>query len=327
MNRRTISRMTLTAIVPLALVLAGASVACAGRSSLEKATAGGGVPVGDHELSLEVGGEKRSYLLHVPAGLDAKRAVPLVLLFHGGFGTGKGMQEMTGMDEIADREGFITIYPDGEARAWNAGECCGRPQRRDVDDVGFVRALIEKARAELPVDPRRVYAAGMSNGAMFVHRVGCELSDMVAAIGTVSGTIRVANCPTERPVPIIHFHGTADKRVPWEGGTGENSLSGVHTSVPDTISGWQRRDGCSDKSEVVAVHGQVSCESYAPCRDGADVVLCTVRAGGHQWPGGEPVWEKKLGPMTTDISASKAIWDFFKAHPMPAPGQDGAKGD
>ncbi len=298
------------------MLLAAALVSCARDANLAAEAPGGRIGPGDHNLGLTVKGLKRTYLLHVPPSLKPDLPAPLVFLFHGAYGNGKAEQKMAKMDPIADREGFINVYPDGLGRAWNSGDCCGRPQKQGISDVEFVRALIKELSGRLSIDRRRIYAAGMSNGAMFVHKLGCDLSDEIAALGSVSGTIREADCKPKRPVPIISFHGTADERLPWNGGPGQNPAAGIHTSVPKTIKGWEDRNGCEGKPAVVLKKGDVTCESYAPCKDDADVILCTIQGGGHQWPGGEPFWESKLGHMSTDVSASEEMWKFFKAHPM-----------
>jgi polyhydroxybutyrate depolymerase len=286
-------------------------------ASVGSATAASGpLAPGDHDNETRVGGMRRTYRVHVPSSAGTDRPVPLVFLFHYGFGTGEGMQKNTQMDAIADREGFITVYADGVARGWNAGTCCGRASEENIDDVGFVVAMIKEIGARHPIEPKRIYATGLSNGGMFAYRLACEKSDTFAAVGVVSAVVRTSSCNPTRPVPIIHIHGTADPRVPWKGGVGKNKATGYNPPVMETIEGWVKRNGCSPTPKVTLKKGAVTCDTY-PSSNGADVTLCRIEGGGHNWPGSKPSLEKLLGPVNQDISASEEIWKFFKAHPMP----------
>lgn len=145
-------------------------------------------------MQLSSGGQDRTYLVHVPAGLSG--AAPLVLMLHGGYGTGAQAERSYGWDALADQDHFVVAYPDGLDRAWNSGGgCCGKAARRDVDDVAFLTAVVADVEARVPVDPARVYAAGMSNGAMMAYRLACD-SDVFAAIGPGP-----ARSPRTRPAP------------------------------------------------------------------------------------------------------------------------------
>ncbi len=172
---------------------------------------------GDHGLQLVHAGRVRSYTLHVPTGLDAGRPLAMVLAFHGGLGTAAYMPALTGFSRTADREGFLVAYPNGSGAledrlfTWNGGTCCGYSSRENVDDVGFVRAVIDDIAAHFPLDPRRIYATGISNGGILSYRLACELSDRIAAIGPVAGTQNFPGCAPSAPVAVVHFHGTADQ--------------------------------------------------------------------------------------------------------------------
>ncbi len=266
----------------------------------------------DATWTLEYGGVQRTFYVHVPASYHPTAAIPVVLDFHGF--TSDAIQEelLTGMVQKADEEGFVTVHAEGLGvpQSWNAGACCGYAATANIDDVGFVSAMIDQLEAKICVDTHRVFATGMSNGGFLSHRLGCELSARIAAIAPVAGVLGIPTCKPTRPVPIMEFHGTLDPLVPYDG----DPVLGF-PSVPDTFQGWATRDGCTGKAVSTYKKGDSSCQTYETCKAGAEVTLCTVQGGGHTWPGGLPV--PTLGYTTTDLSATDAMWTFFKAHPMP----------
>jgi len=255
-------------------------------------------------------GTNRTARVHVPKSYDKTIATPVVLNFHGYTSNGMQQEALSLMTPKSDKEGFVVVYPEGLNSSWNAGVCCGQSQTAMVDDVGFVSDLIDALEAQLCVDPKRVFATGMSNGGFLSHRLACELSNRIAAVAPVAGVLGVPNCKPSRPVPIIHFHGTADPLVPYNG-----NPSLMFPSVPDTFAGWSTRDGCTGMSMETYRMADSHCDTFAMCAGGAAVRLCTVDGGGHTWPGGTPV--PSLGYTTTNISATDEMWTFFKQHPMP----------
>ncbi len=270
--------------------------------------------------SLVFDGEERSFRVHVPTGYDGSAAVPLVLVLHGGGGSGEQIElRSSDMNAVADREGFLAVYPDGTGtiRTWNAGGCCGGAVRNDVDDVGFVRALLDGIEGSLCVDADRVFATGMSNGAMLSHRLACELSDRLAAVAPVAGVEMAPACPTNGRVALMQVHGSMDGHVPWEGGVGCGPAGVAFTSVPETMSRWRMRNGCEETSTPFVTEGDGSCVRYDGCE--ADVVLCTIEGGSHSWPGGAPnmgvVECPADGEQSSTFEASEQIWSFFEAHP------------
>jgi polyhydroxybutyrate depolymerase len=267
---------------------------------------------------ISTGSGERTYLLHIPPGYRQDRQMPVVLNFHGGGGFAAAQVELSGMNPFADTNGFIVAYPEGiqavvgRLETFNAGDCCGRAERLDVDDVSFSAAILDDLQQKLCIDPKRVYATGMSNGAMMSYRLACELSGRVAAIAPVAGDLVFDNCQPDRPVPVMHFHGTADQRVPYSGGEADGL---VFPSVSSTISFWVKNNGCLQTPAVTYQKGEVTCETYNSCQENAEVTLCTIENGGHTWPGGQPY---PLGGKTSnDISASERMLEFFLAHPMP----------
>lgn len=270
--------------------------------------------------SLEHGGLTRTFRVRLPPGYDASQPHPVVLLFHGGGGSGRQLEENSArFDPIADREGAIAIYPDGTGllKTWNGEGCCGAAVREDVDDVGFVAALLDHLEAEVCVDPRRVFATGMSNGGIFSHRLGCELSERIAAIGPVAGVAMTSTCTPSRPVPMLHIHGSEDAHVPWEGGEGCGPAGVPFPAVSTSMEGWRTRNTCGSSTTATTTEGDGHCDAYDGCA--ADTVLCTIEGGGHSWPGGEPSADVADCPadgfQSTTFDASEALWTFFAAHP------------
>ena len=204
---------------------------------------------GDHTRTLQHDGRARSYIVHVPPKYDAK-PTPVVLAFHGGGSNAEQMVRFCGLNEKADKEGFIVVYPNGTGRiermlTWNGGNCCAYAMWNNVDDVGFTRALLDDLATVANIDTKRVFATGISNGGIMCYRLASELSDRIAAIASVAGTMGVKTCNPKRPVPVMHFHGTEDKFLPFKGGIGERSLAQVvFISVDQTIQTWVKADGC-----------------------------------------------------------------------------------
>jgi len=289
---------------------------------------------GDHTRTLQVDGRERSYLVHIPPKHDPKQPTPVVLAFHGGGGNAEQMVRFCGLNEKADKEGFIVVYPSGTGRfekmlTWNGGNCCGYAQWNKVDDVAFTRALLDDLAKFANVDPKRVYATGMSNGAIMCYRLASELSDRIAAIAPVSGPMGTEKCSPRRPVAVIHFHGTDDQYAPFEGGKGRGVSQTDFYSVEHSIRAWVKANGCPEMPVVTDLPDKaddgmkVQRKTYGPGSDGAEVVLVEIKGGGHTWPGRDPV-VRFLGKSTKDISANDLMWEFFKKHPMGYTEEEGA---
>ncbi len=280
---------------------------------------------GDHQGELTVDNLRRTYRLHIPRSYDSRQPTPLVLAFHGRLGTGKQMEKLTNLSGLADKRGFLVAYPNGVGRSWNAGHGTGKAEAQGVNDVKFTGRLIDSLGQTLNLDGRRVYATGFSNGAVFVHRLACELPEKIAAIAAVAGTMAppiARTCQPHRPVAVLQIHGTADPIVLWEGGRTKGG--GFVESVAATIAGWVARDGCAAQPEVSDIGGGVSCESYRPGLKAARVMLYRVEGGGHTWPGGYQYLPKKVvGDTNRSWDASEAIWDFFLSHPLNESGDCG----
>lgn len=215
---------------------------------------------GDHTRSIRVGELQRRYRVHIPAKHDAAKPTPVVIAFHGGGGNPESMIKLSGLSEKSDEAGFIVVYPFGIGRlenqllTFNCGGCCGYAMENKIDDVAFTRALLDDLATVVKVDADRVFATGLSNGGIMSHFVASELSDRIAAIAPVGGPLMMDAPNAKRPVPVMHFHGTADAFAPFAGGYGKGSFGrkGVtdFRSVEHTIQAWVKLNGCATEHNI-----------------------------------------------------------------------------
>jgi polyhydroxybutyrate depolymerase len=267
-------------------------------------------------------GVQRSYILYIPSSVDPSLPTPLVIAMHGGTGNAGSIIFSSEFNQVADDHGFIVVYPNGAGHledkllTWNGGTCCGYAQRNNVDDVGFIRAMIVDIESRLSIDPKRIYATGMSNGGIMSYRLACEASDLFAAIAPVAGTLNFSPCSPTEPVAVIDFHGTADQNLPYAGGFGSESLVNVDfASVKDSVDFWISFNECSSQPETSS-SDEVQHDVWEGCRNDSTVELYTIIDGGHAWPGGGMGWPGSDEP-TQAISASEVIWEFFSEHSKP----------
>ncbi len=289
---------------------------------------------GDSSGSILYGGLERTYRIHIPSGHDRTKPAPLVLLFHGGGGTGQGMENLTlgGFNRLADREGFIVVYPDGIEKHWNDGRGLQnyRAHRENIDDVGFISALIDDLKERWNIDLTRIYAAGISNGGQFSQRLACEHSHRISAIGVVATQLPehfFSTCAPKRPVSVLMMPGTEDPLVPWEGGEigfrrGRKFRRVL--SVHESLRFWAKQNQCPGSPLITYEPDRdpndgtrVRREAYVPCGHETEVVLYAVEGGGHTWPGGDQYLPARIiGKTSRDIDANEVIWDFFKRHTL-----------
>lgn len=288
--------------------------------------AGGAITVpGDYRYTLEHGGRQRQYRIHVPATYRPEVPAPLLLALHGGGGSmdHMGQDDNYGLLSFAARSGQVLVLPNGVSRlrsgmlaTWNAGNCCGRARDEAVDDVAFIREVVERVQRQLAIDPRRIRATGMSNGAMMAYRLACELPDLFSAVVAVAGTDNTRACPAGRPVSVLHIHARNDSHVLYEGGAGPDAVDRAlitdFRSVPGTVAQWVTRNQCAPTPRRVLDREGARCELYAPCAGGAQVQLCVTDAGGHSWPGGS---KRRGEPPTQALSANEVMASFFEQLP------------
>lgn len=328
-TRRT-RQLLVTAIALLAVPCLGAALILYLASSPSLACrrpAEGPARPGTSNRTLRSGGMQRCYRLHLPPDYDGTRPLPVVISLHGLVSNPLGQAYLSRWDDIADREGFAVVYPQGTGfpLRWNAS---AEFEISPVDDVQFLRDLIAQLQDVMAVDPARIYVNGMSNGGAMSHRLACEAAEVIAAVGIVSGpTVSVpGGCNPSRPIPVIAFYGTADDLVRYGGMAASsghpsflsrllrlNARAVAFPSVTDWIEDWAARDGCDLVPETLPPVGDVSGIRYSDCAGGAEVILYTIEEGGHAWPGGGPT---HVGKTSLDINASGTMWGFFEAHPL-----------
>ena len=286
-------------------------------------------PAPTHAINID--DELRNYELHVPETERPPSGWPLVVVFHGLGGSASQMRARTEFDDVADAGEFIVAYPDGLARAWLDAGLGDSFAATDIatKNLAFTSALIDEIDADHGIDPRRIYATGLSNGGMFSFHAACHLSERIAAVGLVaSASISQSfnSCKPVEPVAYIAFHGTEDHIVPYDGGPvvpGVESL-GAYQSAHEAAAFWVEINGCSATSvrEDIPDTNQVDTsrayrETWSPCESGRTVELVTLEDAGHTWPGRQ-TRSVTPGETNLDIDATQAIWDFFESHPKPA---------
>jgi polyhydroxybutyrate depolymerase len=272
--------------------LLGVLVAGAGCSSFRgTAEAGADFRDGTSVHSMTVAGLDRTYRVYRPSALPS--SAPLVVMLHGGFGSGEQAERAYGWDQLADTAKFVVAYPDGIARAWNVHGCCGRPGRDGLDDVGFITAMVDEIGKSVGIDRSRIYATGISNGGMMSYTLACN-SEILAAIGPDSAT-QLGPCASPHPTSVIHIHGTADQNIRYEGGRGDGVAHINGPPVLEINEFWRIVDQCG--APVARTDGSVT-TSTAECAENRGVVLITVDGGGHEWPS----------------FATQTLWQFFSAH-------------
>jgi polyhydroxybutyrate depolymerase len=260
--------------------------------------------------TIEFEGQQRVFQLHLPPTYDGQTPLPLVVVLHGGGGSGRQIAAQTDFAAKADAEGFIVVFPTGQRASdggnyWeNEGELVDDPIKEALtgDDVGFLAALIDHLKNELAIESRRVYVAGFSNGASMALTLTCRLSDQIAAVAAVSSGLSAA-CDPASPVAVLQMMGTADPHLESEGMTGPDGRVWTWWRA---IALWSDFDGCAGEP-AVEVAGRVTTTTYGPCDAGTEVVRIDLEGVGHNWPGGPE------GP-DDPVNGTDVVWDFFARH-------------
>ena len=258
-------------------------------------------------------GRTREYLLYVPRSYDRAKPTPLVISLHGASVWPAQQMNLSRWNRLADEQGFIVVYPSGSGmpKVWKVGRGAGL-----MRDVRFIAALIDTLEANYNIDPTRIYANGISNGGGMTFVLSCTLSDRIAAVGLVAAaqSLPWSWCTDRSPVPMIAFHGTADRWVPYDGG---RNRIGPETfpSVLSWTADWARRNRCGSNPVDSVVAADVTRLEYTNCADGAGVVLYAIQGGGHAWPGGKPMPQWIVGRTSNSIDATSEMWTFFREHP------------
>jgi len=303
MNRQKISKQVMWVIlVTFFLVGCGAPVATPT------------IQPGDSERKLMVNDLERSYLLHIPSGLNNQQPVPVIFAFHGYGQTPLIMKKIAEFDDAADQANFLVVYPKGIEKTWNyGGGGTGVATAGSVDELAFVRQILSDLDTIATIDPKRIFAVGFSQGAALVYRLACDMSDIFAAIAPVSHPMDHGTCQPPQAVSVLHVHGLADTIRTYSDGveqgiatwvqlndcTGSAQVEELCQTFVDQIH--IKLDDCAEEKPT----NTVTHTAYSSCQAGTAVELYTFVSGGHIWP------SKYVPPF------SELIWDFFEAHPKP----------
>ena len=272
-------------------------------------------------------GNDRTYLVHLPSQYSNEEIYPLVIAMHGGFGSAENMQNQSRLSIKADAENFIVVYPEGvkggvlDIRTWNAGWCCGYASNSNVDDVGFINALLDTLISHYSIDTTRIYATGMSNGGFMAYRLACELSDRIAAIAPVSASMSLNDCEPSRAVPIIHFHSYSDTNVPYKGGVGNGVSNHYNSPIDSVINAWANFNSCMLQNDTIFSDNSYTHIVWDSCECNSEIELYITEDGGHSWPGGQ---QTLVGdPASEYINANDLMWTFFQNHTLQYPAKVG----
>lgn len=320
----------------------------------------------------------RTYLLRLPRGYDAAKKYPVVILLHGMNQDTDDMERLTRFNELADKDGIITVYPSALHGRWNIG--VHAPQQQSMsrypggrrhggggypgggggypgggggypgggggypgggqpggqspsqqqnkpepaDDVEFLNQMLDQIALKVSVDASRIYATGLSEGGFMAMRVGCAISDRIAAVAPVAAAMpKSMICLPSRPVPVIMINGTADPVVPHGGGT-EHNLQLPVISVEDSAKAWARIDRCAEKpaQTKLPTHekgAEIKVDTFNGCQQDTAVVSYSIKGAGNTWPGGEQYEvENQIGKTSQDLNANETIWSFLETRKLAA---------
>ena len=278
--------------------------------------------------SSDVGSLTRTFLVHIPShrrvnGAGVTLPWPLVIVLHGSSGDAASIEHQSGMDSLADAQRFIVAYPNGTGGAfglypsdWNAGGCCGAANRDDIDDLGFISALISTVSVHVPLDAHRVYVAGFSAGGYMAYHAGCQLSPLIAAVAVVEGALADDACAPRLPMPLFAIHGTDDPEVSYNEPAPDppGSVPALAATLPPSVQYWSAMNGCAAKTAKAAVKNasaDIQLLTLTACTK-ADVSFYTIQGGTHGWPGGPDA--PGAAPPMNEMKASALMWTFFIAH-------------
>jgi polyhydroxybutyrate depolymerase len=258
---------------------------------------------GDHEQSLDHGGRRRTYLVHVPSSYTGTTPVPAVFDFHGYGSSGRGQMGASGFREAGEQHGFVGVYPDGVGGSWHVNGCCGQAAQEQLDEIAFVRAIFAQLTQSVCIDPRRVYASGVSQGGGMAHHVACLAADLFAAVAPVSSDLRTDPCMPARPISQLSARGLADTLSAYEGGqVGPPGMAYTSIGARATFERWRAIDECTGEPAAQGEH----CESYTECAGGVEVTLCSIPGGGHV------LYQNSAG-----FEVAETAWAMFERQALP----------
>lgn len=261
-------------------------------------------------------GVTRRYILYVAQSYDRSKATPLVISIHPAATWPAVEMAISQWNDLAERYRFIVVYPAGSGVLFGGFGSGPDVWPGDPKDVTFVSDLVDKLQRDYNIDPSRIYTNGMSNGGDMAMVLSCQLPDRIAAVGSVAGAYPQSEefCPNSKPVPIVMFHGTADKLAPYQGGKSPVAPF-PFANIQQLTARLAQRNTCVGNPVDSRVAPSIWRLAYANCAENADVVLYTIEGGGHTWPGGKHMAEWIFGRTIDDLSATKVMWEFFAEHP------------
>ncbi len=270
------------------------------------------------EDTITIYGRDRFYRVHLPLGYTYPKEYPVVFVFHGGLGSPDNIEKTTNFSLKADKEDFIVVYPygtgsfDKKLLTWNTWDCCGYADKKNINDVEFIKLVVKEVKQKYRVNDKMIYAAGLSNGGMMCYLLACEMSDQFAAVAPVAATMfdaGVCNCSNE--LSMIIFNSLDDKHIPYEGGIGDESIVKVNKmAVEKVVDFWTNKFNCVSINKTEASDYQ---RIDFINEKGTEIIFYRMLKGGHTWPGGEKIRILADTPIK-DVSATDLIWDFFKNH-------------
>jgi polyhydroxybutyrate depolymerase len=279
------------------------------------------------QRSVSVGPLSRRYLLWLPRDYRGNEPLPVVLAFHPGMATPHGFAKHICLHLAPEAKNFVIIYPEGYGRSWNAGNFGGAAHRHNVDDLAFVRAILDDVARIVAIDRRRVYATGHSNGARFCYYAACKMSEEIAAIATVGGAVQlpVGDWRPERPVSILHLHGLEDRWVPFEGGASVWKNAPPMRPIQPSLRLWAKLANATIESHEALFGGIAQCVLYSSPVDSTKVELCRIPGLGHHWPGTRTTRKYRriahlfgpFGPLLDLDQVNDTILRFLSAHSLP----------
>lgn len=267
----------------------------------------------EYPLMIVHQGQPRLALVHIPASYDGTKPFGLIFNAHGQTFSAPTQAKMSRLSEVADKYDYITVVPQGTGGLLAGYNCGNAPMKQvyaNVDDVDFVRTLIDSLSKSYCIDPKKIHATGFSIGGAFAYKLACDLSDKIASFSSVSGPDATVTCNPTRPLALLHFHGTADTFASYD------NDGDMNIGATTYVARHAKRIGCSPAQKVTLQKGAVTCKTYDQnCKEGTEATLCTIQGGTHNWPGGNG-WLLG-GAINKDVDASQMMVDFFRKHPMP----------
>ena len=247
-----------------------------------------------------------------------------MLAFHAAFGSAEGFEENTALHEAKEAEHFIIVYPEGHKRTWNAGDCCGPAFREKIDDRKFLVSLLDDLGSVVPIDRRRIYVTGFSNGGRICYFLAGTMSDVVTAIAPMGTAVLTAHTP-ERPIPILHIHGLHDKWAPYYGGASAWKNMPYAEPTEKALEFWRNIAGTTNESRGSLFGGVDDCIIYSGAPDGTKIEVCRIPGLGHNWPGTRMNDKYRqfmthfgLGPVGPPIDVRSTVLNFFLDYAIPA---------